>query len=238
MYARLPKMTRAKPSPAPSAPADRREGPNSRLGLSRDLILEAALRLLDREGLDSLTMRDLAKELGVGAMTLYGYFRGKEELLDAVIDSGARDIAAAPADGDWKEGLRGLMLDVRRSHLEHPAVVELRFRRPLVSRGALEVTETAMRLLLDAGFSPTEAARAYRVLFVFTFGFSAFGPRDGGGHDRDQTIQALRSLPTERYPALAGAAEEAADAMADQSVFELGLDCLLDGLERTLPEAA
>lgn len=189
--------------------------------------------MLDRDGLDALTMRGLADELGVGTMTLYGYFRGKEEILDAVIDRAAHDIAVAPVEGSWKEGLRALMLDIRRGHVEHPAAVELRFRRPLVSPGALEVTEVAMRLLRGAGFSRRDAARAYRALFTFTFGFSAFGPQDGGRGDREQTLRALRALPAERYPELVGAAKEASEAMADQSVFELGLDCLLEGLERT-----
>lgn len=196
-------MATAKPSPAPD-PAD--DGPRSRLGLSREAILDAALGLLDRDGLDSLTMRGLAEELGVGAMTLYGYFRGKEELLDAVVDRAARGIAAAPVGGAWKQGLRELMLEVRRGLVDHPSVVELRFRHPIVSRGALEVTETAMRLLLEAGFSRRDAARAYRVLFTFTFGFSAFGPRNAGERDRGQSLEALRSLPAERYPNLASSA--------------------------------
>jgi AcrR family transcriptional regulator len=212
--------------------------PGSRLGLSRKLILDTALKLLDRDGLDALTMRRLAEELEVGTMTLYGYFRRKDELLDALVDAVAGRIAVEPGQGFWKARLRELMIGVRKSHAEHPAIVELRLRRPLVSAGALRVTEQAMTILCDAGFSRREAARAYRTLLLYTFGFSAFGPSDHGQRDSQQTVEALAALPRDRFPVLSESVVEAAEAMADQSVFELGLDCLIDGLEQRLTAGA
>ena len=202
----------------------------SRLGLSRARILDAALSFLDREGLEALTIRRLATDLGVGAMTLYGYFRTKDELLDAMIDSGAEQLFHAPLAGTWDAQLRQLFVNLYRTHLQHPGVVELRFKRPLLSPGALRFTEMSMRILRDGGFSDREAARAYRVLFVYTFGFAAFGPGRRPLADRQQTLTALRRLPPEVYPVLREAAEEAADAMADQSLFEFGLDLLIEGL--------
>jgi AcrR family transcriptional regulator len=88
--------------------------PASRLGLSRERILDAALALFDVEGVDALTMRRLAAELGVGTMTLYGYFRRKEDLLDAIVDRGAERVAAAGSEGPWKQRLRELVLELRR----------------------------------------------------------------------------------------------------------------------------
>jgi AcrR family transcriptional regulator len=180
-------------------------------------------------------MRRLADELGVGTMTIYGYFRSRDELLDAVVDSGGEAIAnlgsELESEESWKAGLRELMIGIRRSLIEHPAIVELRYRRPLLSPGALAVTEAGIRILRDAGFSDPDAGRVYRILFVYTFGFSAFGPRPGSEADRDRSVEALRALPADRYPTLVAAARELSESMADQTLYEAGLDALLDGLE-------
>ncbi|MEK6276724.1 MAG: TetR/AcrR family transcriptional regulator C-terminal domain-containing protein [Actinomycetota bacterium] len=229
--------TRNQPRPptAPERPAttvtDQPSERSTRAGLSRAQIVEAALALLDREGLDGLTMRRLGQELGVGTMTVYGYFRSKDELLDAVIDAGAERIALEPPAGSWKAQLRELLLSLRGTLVKHPGVIELRFKRPIVSPGALELTEAAMQILREAGFSSRTAARAYRILFIYTFGFSAFGPGEQSRADSERTEAAIGALPPDRYPALSAAADEAAAAMADQTLFEFGLNLLLDSVE-------
>ena len=209
--------------------------PDSRLGLSRETIVDGALALLDRDGLDAFTMRRLADELGIGTMTLYGYFRRKDELLDAVVDSGSERIAqrvSEAAGGEpWKVRLKALMLGIRESLVAHPGIVELRYRRPLLSAGALTVTELGMRALRDAGFSDREAGRIFRILFVYTFGFCAFGPGPRAAAERDSSVAALKALPADRYPTLVEAAEEASKSMADPSLYEAGLDALLEGLD-------
>jgi AcrR family transcriptional regulator len=208
--------------------------PGSRLGLSRERIVEGALELLDRAGLDAFSMRRLAEELGVGTRTIYGYFRSKDELLDAVVDIGgeriARRVAELESGGSWKPRLRELMIGVHEDLTTHPGIVELRYKRPLLSPGALKLTEIAMRALRDAGFSKREAGRIYRILFVHTFGFCAFGPGPRSAPDRDRSIAALRALPADQYPTLVDAAVEASDSLADQTLYEVGLDALLDGL--------
>jgi AcrR family transcriptional regulator len=208
--------------------------PGSRLGLSRARIVRAAGELLDREGLDGFSMRRLAERLGVGTMTIYGYFRSKDELLDAVVDVGGDAIAKLASEseggGPWKARLRDLFVAVRESLMDHPGVVELRYKRPLLSPGALTVTEIGMRLLREAGFSDREAGQIYRILFVYTFGFSAFGPGPGSAGDRELSIEALSALPADRYPTLVEAARDASESMADETLYELGLDALLDGL--------
>lgn len=207
----------------------------SRVGLSRQRIVEGALALLDRDGLDAFSMRRLADELGVGTMTIYGYFRNKDELLDAVVDSGGQAIAdldsGAVSGASWKVRLRELMMGIRERLVEHPGIVELRYKRPLLSPGALTVTEAGMRILRDAGFSDGDAGRIYRILFVYTFGFSAFGPGPGSEADRERSVEALSALPPDRYPTLVSAAQGASESMADQTLYEVGLDALLDGLE-------
>lgn len=225
---------------AEQASAGTQEAPESsaRAGLSRDQIVDAALALLDRQGMDGLTMRSLARELDVGTMTVYGYFRSKDELLNAVIDAGAKRIEPERPAGPWKAQLRELWLNVRQSLAEHPGVIELRFKRPILSPGALELTEAAMQILRDAGFDSRTAARAYRILFIYTFGFSAFGPRESSRAESEQTKAAISALPAERYPALREAAEEAAAAMGDSALFEFGLEMLLDSVERLGKDAS
>ena len=178
-------------------------------------------------------MRGLAAELGIGTMTLYGYFRTKDEILDAVIDAGAEQLFEIPTKPrSWDGRLRQLFLNLHRSHLEHPAIVELRYKRPLLSPGALRFTEICMEILTGAGFDNRDAARAYRLLFVYTFGSSAFGPGRRPQADREQTLVALSGLPADLYPVLRAAVAEAADAMADETLFEFGLELLLEGLKK------
>ena len=209
--------------------------PDRRRGLSRERIAAAALELVDREGIDALTMRRLGRELGVGAMTLYGYFADKEELVAAVLDRASADGPAIPVEGPWRERLRALMFGIRETLVRHPSGVELRLRRPILSRGALRVTETGLQILDEAGFPPAEAARAYRTLFVYVFGFASFNPRGSGEEVKRETLAVLRALDPEAYPRLSGAAVEAVETMAgEDEQFAYGLDRLLDGLEASL----
>jgi AcrR family transcriptional regulator len=202
--------------------------------LSRERIARAALALADREGLERVTMRRLARELGVGTMTLYGYFRDKEELVDAAVELASAEHPASLGRGSWREQLRELMNGVRRALEAHPSGLRARLDRPLLTPQALRVTEAALEVLIGAGFTREEAARAYRTLFIYTFGFVAFSsPGDPEGVRR-QTRAAIAGLPAEEYPELTRSIDEAAEAMAGDAQFEYGLERLLDGLEASL----
>ncbi len=213
-------------------------GPTGRDRLSRDRIAGAALALADREGFDGLTMRRLAAELGVGTMTLYGYFRDKDELIDAAIDVASEEHRVAVGGGTWKDQLGELMRGVRRALDAHPSGMGLRLTRPMLSSGALRTTEAGLQVLAEAGFGREQAARAYRTLFVYTFGFASFSTPAKPEEVKRQTRAALTALPPEEYPALSAAVEEAAEAMAGDAQFEFGLSLLIDGLESQLERAA
>jgi AcrR family transcriptional regulator len=181
-----------------------------------------------------MTMRRLAEELGVGTMTLYGYFRSKDELIDVVVDTATEEPRVMPGAGPWKDQLRELFQGVRETLLKHPSGVRLRLARPMLSPGALRVTETGMEILTRAGFGKADAARAYRTLFIYTFGFVAFGSPEAPDETKRFTRAAVMALPPEEYPVLTSAAREAAEAMAGDEQFGFGLDRLLDGLEARL----
>jgi len=212
-----------------SAPVSQR----TRGRLSRERVATAALELADADGLEALSMRTLADRLGVGTMTLYGYYRNKDELLDAVVDAAMEDGegGAPPLEGDWREQLRGLVLKARRNLLQHPSLVELRVRRPVLRPEALRFSETALGILRGAGLDVREATAAFRLLFTYTFGFAALSPAESTEEDRRAALAALAALPPNEYPALTEAREEASMAMGGEEVFEYGLERILDGLE-------
>src|SRR5437879_11279 len=104
----------------------------TRARLTRDEVARAALEIVDREGLDGLSMRRIADALGVGTMTLYGYFRSKQELLDAVIDAAVDTVPEVDRSGTWRDQLGELIRNARRTLLRHPALVQIRFRAPVL----------------------------------------------------------------------------------------------------------
>jgi AcrR family transcriptional regulator len=206
----------------------------TRTGLTREHVAQAALALADADGLEALSMRALADRLGVGTMTLYGYVRNKDELLDAVVDAAMAEGADPPLEGDWKERLRGVVVYARRNLLRHPSLVELRVRRPVLRPEALRFSETSLQILRDAGFDVREGTAAFRLLFTYTFGFAALSPAESTEEDRRAALAALVALPAEEYPSLTEARDEASRAMGGEEVFEYGLDRILDGLEARL----
>lgn len=199
--------------------------------LTREQIAATALELLDRDGLDALSMRRLADTLGVGTMTLYGYFRSKSELLDAVMDSAAGDAGPPELAGPWRERARGIARAMRSGLERHPSLVQLRLRRPLVRPSQFAFTEAAMRALVDAGLDRAAAARAFRVIFTYTFGFVAFSPGSAEDEQGREIRAALSALPPGEYPLLSSMVDEAMSAVSGDAQFEFGLDLVLDGIE-------
>jgi AcrR family transcriptional regulator len=211
-----------------------REGQVATAALTRERVAAAALELVDREGLDGLSMRRLADSLGVGTMTLYGYFGSKRELLDAVVDAAVSDRAPEPAGDDWRSRLRALLLGARRNLVRHPALVEIRVRQPVLQPEALRFSEAGLRVLREAGFDRREATLAFRLVFSYSFGFAAFSPAEAVEEDRAAAAAAIRALPPEEYPELSAASAEAAEAMGGEEAVEYGLERILDGLESRL----
>jgi AcrR family transcriptional regulator len=202
--------------------------------LTREQVAAAALDLLDENGLEALSMRRLADHLGIGTMTLYGHFRSKEELLDAVLDAAVADREAVQLDGPWQEQLRHLMRAARRSIGRHPGLAKVRAERPVLRPEALRFAELGLTVLRGAGFEREDAARAFRLLFTYVFGYVSFSPDGTAEEDRRRARVATAALPPDEYPAVHESAAELADAMAGQAPFDFGLDRIIDGLEAHL----
>ena len=199
-------------------------------------IAREALAMLDAEGVEALSMRRLAERLDVGTMTLYGYFRSKEELLDAAVGAAVEDFDFTPPEGDARTQLRAHAHAVRDVLARHPALPRIRGRQPIMQPAAFRMSEPGMRILLDAGFPPGEAAQAFRVLFVHIFGSMLFGGDALSPGEQRAARASLHLLPEDEFPAIAATADAIATTMAGPEQFDYGLERILDGFEARLRE--
>lgn len=176
-------------------------------------------------------MQRLAEHLGVGTMTMYGYFRSKEELLDALVDAAVEDAEPPPRTGSWRRQLRELVHFAHRRLARHPALVQLRLREPVLRPEALRFGEAILDILHAAGFDSSAAAQSFRLLFTYLFGYAALSPPGTTDEHRREAAAAIALLPEDQYPNFHRAAAEASRAMAGEEAFAFGLERILDGLE-------
>lgn len=183
-------------------------------------------------------MRRLAGELGVGTMTIYGYFEGKDDLLDHAIDRAARDVDLSAGEGEWRPRLRDLVTTMWHSLTEHPGAVQIRSRRPILNPGALRACEAGMSIMHDAGLETREAAAAWRLLFTYAFGYAAFSSYEPTAEMKSEWEEQLSALPADRYPITTSTSGELVDWMAGREPFEQGLELILDGIEAQVGSTA
>lgn len=214
--------------------------------LTSERIIEAALRLSDTESdLGRLTVRRLATELGIGTMTLYSYFRNKEDILDGMADHvlGRMELPSEPDSGP-AEALRTVGYALLTMMREHPSVVGLFVSRitdrPTALRGAMEAP---LQRLVDAGIPGTAAVRCYGFLITYAIGFAGYQtPRQWGRHTGEAGTEARRqrshfyaALPITEFPQIVGHADDVAELPSD-SQFAAGLTAYIDATVRALPD--
>jgi AcrR family transcriptional regulator len=182
-------------------------------------------------------MRRLAAELDMGTMTLYGYFRTKGELLEAVVEEAADWRRVPDQEGPWDERLRHLARAMRQALSRHRSLIEVRLQRPIAGPRSFRGTEAGVRALLDAGFDRAEAARAFRVVFLYVFGYVAFSdPEAEVSDERRREIAAVAArLSPEDFPLLTEMAPEMAETLGGDEQFEYGLDAVLAGIAARVP---
>jgi TetR/AcrR family transcriptional regulator, tetracycline repressor protein len=143
-------------------------------GLSRKRVVEAGLNLVDREGVGALTMRRLGRELGVEAMSLYGYVDSKKDLLDGVLERVYEELPPSlVADGPWQERLRTTAFVFRRVLLRHPNMVSLVAARPVVNGSGARLVDSAKEDLQRCGLDPVRASQVLTAIVAFTVGHVA-----------------------------------------------------------------
>jgi TetR/AcrR family tetracycline transcriptional repressor len=219
---------RKQPPPPPE------EGPR----LSRERILDAALDVVGREGVEALSMRRLAEELNVWPMSVYRYFRDKDELLEAIAGSAANQIAVPSTEGSWRAQLRELLHAARDAFAVDAPGLAGHLPRAFLAPEMLHLSESALAILRAAGFPDDEAANAWRALWSYAFGFTVFRLGGTPGEALRAGRTAVASVPEDEYPSLAAAGDEFAAAFAAEDRFDYGLERLLDGIEARAEEAA
>jgi AcrR family transcriptional regulator len=226
----------------PDRHARRRKEP-----ISRDAIVAAAVKLLDREGLAALNMRRLAEELGTGAASLYWHVGSKDGLLDLVLDQIIGENRVPDPDPPrWREQLKDVARDQRRTSLRHPYVVRISIGRIPMGLNALRFSERVLAILRAGGLPPRLAVQGYLLLLATVNGFTVdetgvedrvdpSGPPPGDLAARQQAADMARdyvaSLPAELFPTMTGLADEFALADPEER-FEILLDIFVDGLAR------
>ena len=206
-------------------------------GLSRERILRVARDLVAREGMATLSMRRLAQELDVWPMSVYRYFRDKDELLDAIAAAAAADVELPGASAPWRERISAL-LHAARDAIGDPSGVGSRLPRASLTPEGLRLPEAGLSILADAGCTEEQAASAWRALWSYTFGFATAGPAGGDEDPAREARAAIAALREEDYPSVVRSGRTLVATLLDEAEFERGLALLLDGLEARLRSAS
>jgi len=215
-----------------------------RLRVNRDRALRAAVALADEAGLDSLTMRSLAHELGVVPMALYKHVANKDDLIDGMVDVIIGEIDPVIAGDDWRSAVRERILSARRALLRHSwarAAIESRTTMTPVVLGYME---SMIGLFRAGGFSVDLTHHALHALAGRIWGFTQEVFPDRPPSEAAAVEPAAQAGAFEEMAARYPYSHEIAMAIAhdrtsvvgggcdDQFEFEFALDILLDGLDR------
>jgi AcrR family transcriptional regulator len=216
-----------------------------RPALSRREVLTAALRLIDADGVEALSMRRLGKALDRDPMRLYRFAVSKDALLDGVVELVLEELVVPEVvGGDWQDVLRRTAHDFRGLALAHPNVVPLLVTRSLATplglrpAGTLRPLESLLELFIGAGFDERAALHGYRLYMGFLYGFvlTELQERVGAPDETDALLRlGLYRLPAREFPRLRGLATELASFDGERELDE-GLDIVVGGLGRQLPQ--
>ena len=219
-----------------------------RTPLSKERVLEVAVALAARDGIESLSMRKLAGELGAGAMSLYHYVPNKERLLDGMVDIVFGEIELPSAGVDWKTALRRRAIATREVLNRHRWAVGLMESRASPGPASFRLHDAVLGYLREGGFSIELTIQAYSVLDAYIYGFALqeksvpFDDAEGGAavasEQARQFAETAQQQQTatlaEQFPYLAEVvAGHVAEVGFDfKTAFEYGLELILDALER------
>jgi AcrR family transcriptional regulator len=220
----------------------------ARRSLHQDQIVEVALRIVRAEGIDSVSMRRIAQELGTGPSSLYAHVANKDELLELMIARISADIRVEPPDPRrWKEQVKTYARTAYQAFAAHNDLARAALARIPLDPESLRVSEAMLAAMLAGGVPPQIAAWAIDRIFLYlvadAFEGSIYGAQlkqSGESVERfhqrvfGQLRGYLAGLPKDRFPATSAHAEELTSGDGDER-FEFGLGLLVDGLDRYRP---
>jgi AcrR family transcriptional regulator len=217
------------------------ETKRARAPLSRARVLGAALKMADKGGLDSLSMRTLARALKVEAMSLYNHVASKDDLLDGLVELVVSEIDTPAPGGDWKGTMRQRARSAHAVLMRHPWATLLLVSRLNIGPHMLRYVDATIGCLREAGFSYVMADHAWNALDAYIYGFTLHKlsfPLDPSEY-ASAAKQFLPMIPAEQFPYLNGMSQEVIAGRHDgMHELDLGLDLLLDGLEKLRRQAA
>jgi len=219
----------------PKAPGAGKTGGQPREPLTRDRIIEAAVRLMDAEGLEAVTMRRLGRELGVEAMSLYNHVADKEDILSGVVEAVMAEFEFSDQGGDeWAEQGRAAARAWRQLLKRHPNVITLMSeqREPVTSLRALRPMEHAIGILRASGLPDQEAVKAFRAFGGYIQGFvlAEVANMFGGQEVQVRPEEVQATVPVGELPNLAATLPFLFHCDFDDA-FEYGLDLMVRGVE-------
>jgi AcrR family transcriptional regulator len=212
----------------------------ARTPLSRERVVRTAVAVADAHGVDAVSMRRVAHELGVDPMSLYNHVANKEDLLDGMANLVVAEIDLTPAGDEWKPALRARVLEAREMLSRHPWAAQVIETRSTAAPAILQYFEAALGILRDGGFSLDLAHHSLHALGSRLLGFSQELFDDSGAF-ADPEVAALQArqmagdFPNLSAMMLKISHDEATvvgSGCDDRVEFLFALDLVLDGLER------
>jgi AcrR family transcriptional regulator len=204
--------------------------------LSRERILLAAIDLADKDGLDSLSMRKLAQEMGVKAMSLYNHVTNKDDILDSIVDIVVSEIELPKIGGDWRDAMRRQAISAYKILLRHPWAAMALMSRMNVGSSMLQYIDMTLGCLYEAGFSFEMADHVRNVIDSHIYGFTLQElnfPINESDYS-EMAAEGLSIIPANKYPYLNKLTHHVIEGSYDGiHDFEFGLELILNGLEPT-----
>jgi AcrR family transcriptional regulator len=209
-----------------------------RSALSRERIVERAIAIADAEGIEAVSMRRIASDLGATPMALYNHVANKDELMGGIAGQLLKEIDVSALDpSDWAGAIKTGYTEFRRVLLRHPNLFSVLQRKTEVSPDAMRPIELAMSILQGAGFSPEEALKAHWTLSGFAMGHVLWqmtnpllGGEDGMTIQQAHAMHHRATLSPEDFPCLL-AALPAMEAYDMDACWEWGIDSIIEGLK-------
>lgn len=204
--------------------------------LTREKLIAAALEIVDRDGLDALSMRKLGAELGVDPMAAYRHLPNKDALLDGVIEAVA---GSAEVDVDeslpWQDQLRQLIRANLKATLAHPNVLSIMAQRPLTTPGSLGLVERSFKIMTGAGIPLKQAALGINTMGLLMVSLAvAMSAARTDPRGSSEMQQLFASLPREEFPNIVRAIETGQFIESYDEILEFWTEALVERLERTI----
>lgn len=205
------------------------KSPAKREPLSRERILGAALRLVDREGLEAVSMRRVGEEFKVEAMSLYNHVPNKAAILDGIFEAVLAELPAARPAATWQKALRDRALGLRAVLRAHPNALPIFATRPAVTPASIAHVEATLEVLRGAGFSAGDALRTFQVLVAFVLGHTLATYATVNPQESSHPVYS--ALAVSEFPRV----HEMASLLPEHDVegeFEFGVDAIIGGVEK------